>query len=387
MPIPLFNTKPSTLNIQHNGPQDLSFSLPFVSIVIPCRNEASCIESCLSSITAQDYPLEKLEVLVIDGMSNDGTREIVGSIIRREREEYYENNSKNKTQSTIHKRSASIEILDNPARLVPVALNIGFEYAKGDVVFRLDGHSEMAPNYIRSCVSKLLKYPQVGCVGGPSIATGSGYLGTAYSIALQSPFGVGGGTFRTACSEQDVDTLAFGGYRRSIFAECGRFDMVLERNQDIAFNAELRKRGYRLLLIPNTFTKYHGPNNLMGILRQNFKNGYWNTKLLNKMLHILSWRHFIPLLFMGLLIATALIQANAPREWIPFSLLGGSYLSASLLMGIRELIKHRKKEAVLLPFIFPAMHLSYGVGSLTGLFGFLFTLFSRLFNNIVGRTV
>ena len=370
------------MNIQHNQQQGLYSSLPFVSIVIPCRNEVSCIQACLDSILAQDYPREKLEVLVIDGMSDDGTREIVNSIVMGEREKYFEKNSGDNIQKSTLVRSVRIAIIDNPVRLVPVALNIGFEYARGEIIFRLDGHSELAPNYIRACVVKLLENPQVGCVGGPSVATGSGFLGAAYSLALQSPFGVGGGTFRTARSEQCVDTLAFGGYKRRIFKECGPFDMELARNQDIAFNAEVRKRGYRLLLIPTTFTSYHGPNNFARILRQNFGNGYWNTKVLNKMVGVLSWRHFIPIVFIWLLLFTAFLHFTTDWGWIPFFLLVGSYLGCSVSMTAWELIKRRKKEAILLPLVFPSMHLSYGTGSFIGLFRFLAGVLVKNFINM-----
>ena len=359
------------MSVQDNRQRDLPPTQPLVSIVIPCRNEASCIQACLSSILVQDYPLEKLEVLIIDGMSNDGTREIVNSIIGRGGEKSCEENSMGNMQTNIPRKSVSITIIDNPARLVPAALNIGFECAKGEIIFRLDGHSELAPNYIRVCVAKLLENSEVGCVGGPSVASGSGFLGVTYSFALQSPFGVGGGTFRTARSEQYVDTLAFGGYKRRIFKECGPFDLDLARNQDIAFNAKVRKRGYRLLLIPTTFTRYHGPNSLSQILRQNFWNGYWNASILNKMVGVLSWRHFIPLAFIGFLLFTSFLYLTADWGWMPLFLIVGSYLVCSTSMTIREIIKHRKKEAMLLVFLFPAMHLSYGFGSFVGLLRFL----------------
>lgn len=370
------------MNIQKNRLGKFSSSLPLVSIVIPCRNEATFIQTCLSSIFAQDYPSDKLEVLIIDGMSDDGTKEIINSMIMGEKDKHFKEGLRGENGPNLTSRNPiKMAIIDNPARTVPTALNIGFKYAKGEVIFRLDGHSELAPNYIRACIEKLLENPKVGCVGGPSVATGSGFIGIAYSLALQSPFGVGGGTFRTARSEQRVDTLAFGGYPKKIFEECGPFDPDLARNQDIAFNAEVRKRGYSLLLIPNTFSRYHGPNTFCRIVQQNFWNGYWNTSMLHKMFGVLSWRHFIPFAFFVSLVFAFFFSLITDWGWVLFPLLGGIYLVCSIFMTVMEIFKHKRKEAIFLVFIFPAMHLSYGFGSCIGLLRFFLKTWLKSFSS------
>ncbi|WP_447979332.1 glycosyltransferase family 2 protein [Candidatus Nitrospira bockiana] len=327
---------------------------PDVSVIVPCRNEQVFIEESVRSILDQDYP-GGIEVLVVDGLSEDRTRSILQRLV------------------AIQSASATrrLQVLDNPHRVVPVALNIGLRHAKGAVVFRLDGHSRMAPGYVRACVAKLQERPDVACVGGPSVAVAGGCVGAAYALALQSPFGVGGGTFRTCRSETFVDTLAFGGYRKDVVSEMGGFDSELHRNQDIHFSAALRKAGHRLLLIQDTQTLYHAPDTLRCVIKQNYRNGYWNTRVLDKMIGVLSWRHFVPLVFVVALLAAIVLAVLWPWGSLAFWAIAGSYLVVSGLVTAAVAMRHRRLNALLLPVIFLIMHLSYGCGSIVGLSRFV----------------
>ena len=162
---------------------------PYVSIIIPCRNEEFFIQRCLNSVLVQDYPSDCLEIIVVDGLSEDNTRTIIQEMIHQQQTIVSCHSSETNTLSP------RLILLDNPRRIVPTALNIGLKNAQGDVIFRLDGHSEMASNYVRTCISKLVELPEVACIGGPSVAVGTGVIGTAYALALQSAFGVGGRHF------------------------------------------------------------------------------------------------------------------------------------------------------------------------------------------------
>jgi cellulose synthase/poly-beta-1,6-N-acetylglucosamine synthase-like glycosyltransferase len=315
---------------------------------MPVRDESAFIRSSLGGILDQDYPADRTEVLIVDGMSEDGTREVIKEILDQ-------------------RQRVNVRILDNPQLSVPHALNIGLQHARGEFIFRLDGHSEMAPNYLRSCVTRLREQSDVGCVGGPSVAMGHGVIGKAYAIALQSRFGVGGNTFRTLRRESYVDTLAFGGYRKEVFEQVGNFDPSLSRNQDVEFSARLRKAGFRILLINSTYTLYHAPSSLLPLIKQGFNNGYWNTKMLNKMIHVLSWRHFIPGLFVAALVLTSILALVLPWSASLLLLLLGFYLAASLLASVASAFDHKTPNALLLLLLFPAMHMSYGIGSLCGL--------------------
>ena len=337
---------------------------PYVSIIIPCRNEERFIRRCLNSVLTQDYPQEHLEILVVDGLSEDNTRAIVREMIHH-------------LQSGVSHQNAEgtpppprLVLLDNPHRMVPTALNIGLQYAQGEVIFRLDGHSEMASNYVRLCVAKLQQQPDIACIGGPSIAVSTGVIGHAYALALQSVFGAGGNTFRTLRTERIVDTLAFGGYRREVFTHLGGFDTELHRNQDIHFNAGLRKAGYKQLLIPETYTRYYAPETLKAILLQNYRNGYWNTKVFDKMLGVLSWRHFIPCMFILTVLLSLLSMLISGWGVYLFLIICVSYFIVSLLATASCLTQSRHRSVLFLPLLFPLMHISYGCGSLIGLFSY-----------------
>jgi succinoglycan biosynthesis protein ExoA len=343
---------------------------PLVSILMPVRNEALSIKRSLESLLTQTYPLERIEILIIDGMSDDGTRQIVQKLtsdlaIAGRGSADSDWSAFNGHLST--PRSA-ILILDNPSRTVPMALNIGLQRARGETIIRLDGHSEMMPNYVETCLAKLQERPDLMCVGGPSVAVGRGSIGRAYALALRSGFGAGGSTFRTLRSEAYVDTLAFGAYRKSVFVQLGGFDPELERNQDIEFNARLRKAGYRLLLIQSTRTLYHAPESLTAIVRQSYNNGYWNTKVLGKMIGVLSWRHFAPGVLAASLLLSLLATPLVPKVSYGFLILWVAYILACLYASAGIGLRSSQPLALLLPLVFSAMHISYGVGSVIGLF-------------------
>lgn len=335
---------------------------PMVTVIMPIRNESAHIRSSLGGVLKQDYPASKTEVLIVDGQSEDGSRDIIAEMLKPKESSMELNGDANAGPG------AAVRVLDNPLKNVPSALNVGLQHAQGEVIVRLDGHSEMAANYIRCCVSKLLERPDVACVGGPSVARGSGFVGMAYALALRSRFGVGGGTFRTLRNEAYVDTIAFGAYRRQIFEWLGNFDPSLFRNQDIEFNARVRRAGYKMLLINSTHTSYGAPSSVNALVKQCFNNGYWNTKILNKMIGVLSWRHFVP----GLMVASLLVLSVLSLVWskglILLMTLLGTYWLAAVVASVMMFLREKSFVGLFLPPIFTAMHISYGFGSVCGLF-------------------
>ena len=157
--------------------------LPLVSIVMPIRNEAHYIKRCLNSVLVQDYPAELLEILVVDGMSTDATRDIVGEIIEERR---------GSSENDPSKINPTIFLLNNPGRIVPTAFNIGLHQAKGEIIIRVDGHCLLSPDHVRNCV-KLLEQTGADNVGGLQLAIGENLIGRVISLATSSPFGVGRG--------------------------------------------------------------------------------------------------------------------------------------------------------------------------------------------------
>lgn len=258
-------------------------SLYPITIIMPIRNEADHIARSLGAVLSQEYPLEKMEVLVIDGMSDDGTREIVQDIIA------HTNRDGND--------APKVQLLDNQLRIVPSALNIGLDHACGDVIIRVDGHCEIAPNYVSQCI-KILEETGAECVGGSIRTIGTTPVGQVISMATSSIFGVGGAAFRLPNPHgKYVDTLAFGAYRRQVFEEIGGFDQELVRNQDDEFNFRLIQAGGKIWLDPSINSTYYSRASLRSLWRQYFEYGLYKVLVMTKRRGVASWRHLVPGLF------------------------------------------------------------------------------------------
>jgi glycosyltransferase involved in cell wall biosynthesis len=311
----------------------------FVTVIVPCRNEKRYIEACLDSILANDYPKDKLEILVVDGMSDDKTR----AIIERYAMSY-----------------AFIRLLDNPRKITPCALNIGIKNARGDIIIRADAHSKYARDYIKKCVEFLNK-TGADSVGGPMRAVGTDYISNAIAFVHNSPFGLGGGKFHNEKWEGEVDTPYLECWPRRVFDKVGLFDERLIRNQDIEFDSRIRKSGGKLLLSPEIKSYYYCRSNLVSLVGQNFKNGLWSIKTIKITPGSLSLRHFVPLLFVLGLFTSWII----PPIW--FAIIG-SYILCSTYFSLRIGIKSGFKYIFIVSVIFLILHLSYGLGSLVGIF-------------------
>ncbi|GIW39865.1 MAG: succinoglycan biosynthesis protein exoa [Candidatus Binatia bacterium] len=318
-------------------------SWPFVSVVLPCRNEEAYIGSCLESILAQDYPPDRMEVLVVDGASEDRTRAIVDEWSRRD---------------------ARVRLLENPKRIVPTGLNLAIREARGDVVARIDAHTTFAPDYLRQGVLALRRTGAAN-VGGPMVARGGGPVGDAIAAALNSPFGAGA-YFHYGTEEREVDTVYLGMWPRRVFEEVGLFDEELVRNQDDEFNYRLRKAGGRIFLVPTMRSSYQNRRDLRSLARQFYEYGFWKVRVCQKHPRQMSWRHFVPPALVLALASPALSWGVPPLGWLG---LGGwaAYLAA--LGGMTASIR-RRAGAVgsfrWLPLALAVMHTAWGVGFLVG---------------------
>jgi glycosyltransferase involved in cell wall biosynthesis len=214
--------------------------LPFVSIIIPCRNEQDFIGDCLDSILANEYPKTRLEVLVVDGMSEDRTRSIA--------ENYAQRND-------------FIRCIDNPKKITPAALNRGIDAARGDILMRMDVHAWYSPQYIAKCVNALDRYP-ADDVGGiwKIIPRTDKFAGQAIVRTLSHPFGIGNAHYRLASSSEPlwVDTVPFFCCRKEVFRTVGFFNEKLVRTQDMEHKRRLKKAGGKILLVPEIANHYYG---------------------------------------------------------------------------------------------------------------------------------
>jgi glycosyltransferase involved in cell wall biosynthesis len=335
---------------------------PFISIIIPVRNEEKYIGRCLSSILCQDYPSDKMEVILVDGMSEDQTIEKIKEIFDPLK------SNKRKLKRADKDKGIGVRILNNPRKIVPCALNVGIKEARGDLIIRMDAHAEYARNYISKCVDRL-RISDADNVGGTikSIPGGNTLIGNAIALASANTFGVGNSKFRTSHKAEYVDTVAFGAWPRWVFGEKNLFDERLARNQDIEFNARIRKEGGKVFLTPEIKSFYRCKETLMGLWRQNFENGKWvvYTKMIAP--YTLSYRHFVPFLFVLSLILSLVFAPFVSVLGNVFISIVCAYLLSSIFFSTKISFVKGLRYFFVLPLVFATLHFSYGLGSVWGL--------------------
>ena len=334
---------------------------PLVSVIMPVRNEVAYIERSLGAVLAQDYPADRLEILVVDGLSGDGTREAV----------------------LAHAATRpNLRLLDNPAGIVPPGLNIGIRQARGEIIVRVDGHCEIAPDYVRLCVEHLLAGHEgapIEAVGGPIETVAESDEAAAIALAMSSWFGVGGSAFRTINDRALlVETVAFPAYLQRTLQRLGPFDEELVRNQDDEYNYRLLKSGGRILLTPNIRSRYYSRSSLRSLWRQYYQYGYWKVRVMQKHPRQMRARQFAPPALVGGLLGSAVLGL----VWRPFWGLLGAVAALYLLVNALASLSLSRRHAPRLMIIHPILHLSYGLGFLVGL-----VHFARYFGAAEGRPV
>lgn len=334
-------------------------SLPLVSVVVPCRNEAPFIEGCLTSIVASEYPKHRLEVIVVDGESTDGTRELIDRHVR------------------VH---AFVRRIDNPQRTTPFALNLGIRAAKGAYILWMSSHNEYPSDYISECVRWAV---QSGAdnVGGVIVTRPrtEGLWARAVTAALAHPFGVGGSHFRTHRPEPAwVDTVFGGCYRREVFDRIGLFNEGLTRGQDMEFNLRLSRAGGRTLLVPTIRSIYYARTRPREFLKHTWSNGEWAIlPFLYSTGTPVGVRHLVPLAFAISIVAGVAAGLAGLGWWLlaavvaPYAFLS---IGASAALAWRE---RRPVMLVMLPMAFAMLHFTYGVGSMSGVVKLVLRQFSR----------
>lgn len=322
-----------------------SGDMPFVTVIVPMHNETAHIGECLDSLLKSDYPVELLEILVLDAASGDGSREIVLEMARE---------------------CAAIRLLENPRRIAAAAMNIGIENARGDVIILLSAHSYVAADFITQNVLYLSK-TGAACVGGPIRSVSGSFLDRTISLAMSSPFGVGNALFRYSRKEQYVDTVAFGAYRRQLFDEIGLFDEDLVYNEDDEFNCRVRKHGGRIFLTPAIVSFYYTRTSLRQLWEQYFRYGLGKVGVIRRHPQAAMVRHFVPGALVSTLLASSLLGLlSPPLRWV-FGLVLAGYLAISLLFSTCISARHGWRHLPFLPAAFACLHFGYGLGFLAGL--------------------
>lgn len=322
---------------------------PIVSIIIPCRNEKDYMAGCLLSILRQEALPAEFEVIVADGMSDDGTREVLQELAASDER---------------------LRIVDNPARIVSTGLNAAIAIAKGEIIVRMDAHTQYASDYVRNCV-EVLRSTGADNVGGPWVATGTGVVGQAIAAAFQSPFAVGTTRGHNSGYEGVVDTVYLGCWPRRVFDDIGLFDEELVRNQDDELNFRITSRGGRIWQSPR-IRSWYKPRNSLGALCSQYKQyGYWKVRVIQKHGKPASIRHLIPVGFIVTLVALTLASLLMPWAAIGLLVLVTGYFVGLLTASGVTAAAHGWKLFPVLPLVLACYHFAYGYGFLRGLSDFV----------------
>jgi glycosyltransferase involved in cell wall biosynthesis len=320
-----------------------------ISVIIPCRNEEKYISGCLESILHNDYPKEFIEVFVVDGNSLDKTVNIVESYCQKYK---------------------YIQLLINQKQTAPYAMNMAIKKSRGEFIIRLDAHSEIPQNYFSELIkwSKKLNADNIGAI---CITNVKNQTSKSLSIikVLTNKFGVGNSYFRIGIDKfREVDTVPFGCFRRDVFKKIGLYDTRLTRNQDIELNKRLKRNKGKIILLPHLFSIYFARETFQGIVENSFQTGLYNvlTVYFTKKISSLSLRHFIPLIFLLSLIVPLVVMIWEPIFGIISIIILMIYLSTLLTISIK--LNDETTSFKYIVFAFIVLHLSYGFGSLLGLF-------------------
>jgi succinoglycan biosynthesis protein ExoA len=326
-----------------------------ISLIIPCRNEKGHIRDFLDSLLDQDLaPGWEIEVLIADGMSDDGTREVLCQYARK---------------------APHLRVIDNPGRIVSTGLNAAIGAATGDIIIRMDAHTAYARNYIRECVY-VLEESGADNVGGPWVAKGQGVVGEAIAAAFRLPFCVGGGKAHDPSYEGEVDTVYLGCWHRSVFDRVGLFDPALVRNQDDEFNFRLRRHGGRIWQSPRIQSSYTPRASIAALFRQYAQYGYWKVAVIRRHRALASWRHVVPALFVGWIAMSLLLAALgawsgelAVAAVIGAALVAGllAHWLASLASALWFADSLELPVILSVPGVIAVYHVAYGLGFLAAM--------------------
>lgn len=318
-----------------------------MSLIIAMRNEESSIGPCIRSIDAQNYPIDRLEVWIFDGGSTDRSVEVAAALIQGR---------------------PGWNLGDNPKGHQAAAWNLGIRRATGDVVGIMSAHAELGPDYVREAV-ETLRRTGAAMVGGPVRAVGDGVVGVAVARAVTTPFGVGGATFRYLDHEEAVDTVFMGLCRVETYRRF-EFDETMRRNQDDELSYRLLDAGARIVCNPRIQSSYRSRSTLVGLWRQYLDYGRWKVRVIQKHPGQVRARHLVPAALVVAFVGSGLLAL----VWGPGRLvLAGAVAAYAAADAIASLAASRglpARSAVVLPVVYPILHLSYGLGFFVGLLTF-----------------
>ena len=321
-----------------------------ISVVIPCRNEVQYIDECIQAIQNSEINSDiKLSIIVVDGRSDDGTRELLQELLIL---------------------NENLHVVDNMNQLTPFAFNLGINFLDYDFIQIVGARQILSPNYLSKSIEILSKDKNIWCVGGRVENEYVNEMGKLISKGMSTSFGMGIGNFRVLENSCFVDTVGTPMYPKFVFEKIGLFDENLVRNQDDDFNYRITKAGGKIWYEHSISIKYYVRGNLSGLKKQFFQYGYWKVFVNKKHKSITTFRQMIPPLFvLGVSLAPFLLIT--PISILRMAVLFFLSLYLTLLLFFSFRLSNRFSEFILLIRIFCILHFSYGFGYLKGIFHFL----------------
>ena len=307
-----------------------------VSVVVPARNEERSIGATLTALRGQDHT--RLQIVVVDGDSTDRTVDVVRSHMAED---------------------PRIELVHNPRRTIPTALNAGLEHVRGRWLVRMDAHSTVDPGYVRAAVARL-REGRWGGVGGRKDGTGTTPAGRAIAVALGSRFGVGGSIYHHGVREQAVDHIPFGAYPTELVRRLGGWDERLDANEDFEFDLRVRRTGATLLFDPRLTIRWQSKQSLGELWRQYVRYGRGKADVLRLHPGSARLRHLAPPLLVLHLAAAAGTAVRRPAAAAAMVAPYAAGLAVASVRTARDLDDPRARAAV--PVAFLAMHVGWGLG-------------------------
>ncbi|HEY5944357.1 MAG TPA: glycosyltransferase family 2 protein [Kofleriaceae bacterium] len=320
-------------------------TLPRVTIAMPAYNEERYIEACIASVQAQDYPADRIDIIVADGRSTDRTREILARLSAAD---------------------PRIQTIDNPERLQAAGLGHIVKQAQGDVIVRMDVHCEYAPDYVRKCV-ETLERTGADNVGGAQRPKAKTAFQRAVCAMLTSPFGVGGAKYRSADAEGFVDTVFLGAFRRTVFETVGLWDPAAITNEDSELNQRILEAGGQVYLSRDIVVHYFPRDSFKALAKQYYKYGRGRARTLIKLGTFPTLRPMLPFL----MTTGAATLLALPPLW---PIAAAAFATYALATGAEAVRVGRKLGVRTIPTVwamFPVLHISHGVGFAAGLVRYL----------------
>lgn len=319
-----------------------------VGVIIPTLNEERFIERCIDSVIQQTYPFGQIDLMIVDGGSNDQTRQIV---------------------LNLSKSYPNIRLIHNPGKIQSIAFNIGVKESSAPYIVRLDAHALYDKQYIEHCINWLSINPELGNIGGRWIIQPSSdkIFAQANAILNQSKFGIGGASFRVSSTPAYVDTVPFGAFRRSVIDEVGGMREDLDRGEDNEYNSRIRQAGYKVFFDPDIVSTYYARDSLGASARQMYANGLSIGRLLHIDRRSVGLRHLVPFMFVLSLIVCFVGGCFSVAMLCVGVAVLTLYFIAALIASFVECLKFKFRYLFILPILFFIVHLSYGWGTIIGI--------------------